>query len=131
MNANWKRELRLLLTEMDADSDNWTTWHEAAEAVVRKNWSAVLAESSDPIGIANLFKTDPLTAMRIIAKEDDSREVGELIEIDEAAKILAVSKETVARLTKAGDIPCVKVGDRLVRYDSEAIRDFIRRGGVQ
>ena len=131
MNANWKRELRLLLAEMDEDSDNWTTWHEAAEAVTRKNWKDVIESASDPVGIASLFKTDPLTAMLIIAKEDDSKDVGELIDIDVAAKILAVSKETVARLTKAGDIPCVKVGDRLVRYDSEAVRDFIRRGGVQ
>lgn len=49
-----------------------------------------------------------------------------LLRAPEAAKLLAISESQLFKLTKAGTIPCVRVG-RLVRYSPNALREWVSR----
>ncbi len=45
----------------------------------------------------------------------------------EAAKLLGISPRKLHDLSKRGDIPCVRIGTASVRYDPEALRDWVKR----
>lgn len=49
-----------------------------------------------------------------------------LLRSHEAAEQLAISHATLERLTRSGEIPCVRLG-RSIRYSTEALRDRIRQ----
>jgi len=55
-----------------------------------------------------------------------------LLRPPEAAEALTISERTLWGLTKAGEIPCVRLG-RSVRYDPEDLRNAIaeRKGGAE
>ena len=53
----------------------------------------------------------------------------ELWDVKEAAAFLRVHPEHLRRLSRAGKVPAVKVG-RSWRYDPEALREWVRRGGT-
>lgn len=47
---------------------------------------------------------------------------------NEAAQALRISPRTLWTLTKAGTIPCVRLG-RLVRYNPQELQAMINKGG--
>jgi excisionase family DNA binding protein len=47
-----------------------------------------------------------------------------LVSPRQAARLLSVSERTLFTWTKAGKIPCVKLG-RLVRYSIDSLKEFI------
>lgn len=48
---------------------------------------------------------------------------------DEVAKILRVDKQRVYELARRNAIPVIRLGERQYRFDAEAIRQWIERGG--
>ena len=54
----------------------------------------------------------------------DSTDAIRLIDIDEAAKMLAVSPGTMRKLTRRGELACVRIGHS-VRYDVGYLRQWV------
>jgi excisionase family DNA binding protein len=48
-----------------------------------------------------------------------------ILTADEAAKLLSVSPRTLHTMTKAGSIPCVRIGKSGVRYSREDLARFV------
>lgn len=67
---------------------------------------------------------DLLATRRSESSGEDSPAEQMLLRTSEAAEQLAISESQLYKLTKAGDIPCVRVG-RLVRYSSVALQEWI------
>ncbi len=53
----------------------------------------------------------------------------EILIADEVAEILRVDRQRVYELARRNAIPVIRVGDRQYRFDAEAIRQWIERGG--
>jgi len=53
-----------------------------------------------------------------------------LIKAKEAAEILDLRLPRLYELTRQGLIPSVKVGEKSIRYNEAALKEFIERGGV-
>ena len=108
---------------------------EADSYYLREIWSpeayevylAILDHHPDAIQLALLWRAGgKYEVMRIAARNAPST-TAEIVDIERVADLLTVSKETVARLTKNGEIPSYRIGDRLVRYDLDEIREYLRR----
>lgn len=48
---------------------------------------------------------------------------------DEVAELLRVDKQRVYELARRSAIPVIRLGERQYRFDAEAIRHWIERGG--
>jgi excisionase family DNA binding protein len=48
-----------------------------------------------------------------------------LLRLNDAARVLSISPTLLRRMTRAGDIPVVRMGSAL-RYDPEALRAYIK-----
>jgi excisionase family DNA binding protein len=48
---------------------------------------------------------------------------------DEVAEMLRVDRQRVYELVRRNAIPVIRLGERQYRFDSEAIRQWIERGG--
>jgi excisionase family DNA binding protein len=48
---------------------------------------------------------------------------------DEVAKMLRVDRQRVYELARRNAIPVIRLGERQYRFDAEAIRQWIERGG--
>lgn len=48
---------------------------------------------------------------------------------DEVAEMLRVDRQRVYELVRRGAIPVIRVGERQYRFDAEAIKQWIERGG--
>lgn len=48
---------------------------------------------------------------------------------DEVAAMLRVDRQRVYELARRDAIPVIRIGDRQYRFDAEAIRQWIERGG--
>ena len=48
---------------------------------------------------------------------------------DEVAEMLRVDRQRVYELARRNEIPVIRVGERQYRFDAEAIRQWIERGG--
>jgi len=48
---------------------------------------------------------------------------------DEVAEILRVDRQRVYELARRDAIPVIRLGERQYRFDAEAIRQWIKRGG--
>jgi excisionase family DNA binding protein len=53
----------------------------------------------------------------------------QILVADEVAKILRVDRQRVYELARRNAIPVVRVGQRQYRFEAEAIRKWIDRGG--
>jgi excisionase family DNA binding protein len=53
----------------------------------------------------------------------------QILVADEVAKILRVDRQRVYELARRNAIPVVRVGQRQYRFDADAIRQWIDRGG--
>lgn len=60
---------------------------------------------------------------------EDTFAFNRLLTEPEAAKYLKVSPRTVYGLRKAGELSCVKIGKRLVRYCQAELERYLREGG--
>lgn len=52
-----------------------------------------------------------------------------LMTADEVANALCVSRARVYELARTSILPCVRLGERQVRFDEDALREFIAQGG--
>lgn len=48
---------------------------------------------------------------------------------DEVAELLRVDRQRVYELARRNAIPVIRLGERQYRFDAEAIKDWIARGG--
>jgi excisionase family DNA binding protein len=53
-----------------------------------------------------------------------------LIKAPEAAKILDVRLARLYELTRQRIVPSVRIGPKQLRFDREALREWIQRGGL-
>ena len=53
----------------------------------------------------------------------------QILVADEVAEILRVDRQRVYELARRNAIPVIRVGERQYRFDAEAIRQWIERGG--
>lgn len=51
-----------------------------------------------------------------------------LVDASEAADMLALGRRELYAATRAGLVPCVRIGRR-VRYDADALEEWAREGG--
>ncbi len=79
-------------------------------------------QSALPAIVANVIKCEQLA--------DSLEGSPELVSIEDAADVLAVSTDHVLRLVKSGHLSSVQVGKRAVRFDLRVIRKFIADGGL-
>jgi excisionase family DNA binding protein len=54
----------------------------------------------------------------------------QILVADEVAEMLRVDRQRVYELARRNAIPVIRVGDRQYRFDAEAIRQWIERGGT-
>jgi excisionase family DNA binding protein len=54
-----------------------------------------------------------------------------LITAKEASEILSIRLPRLYELTRLRLIPSVRVGERAIRFDEAALREFIQSGGIQ
>lgn len=54
----------------------------------------------------------------------------QILVADEVAQMLRVDRQRVYELARRNAIPVIRVGDRQYRFDAEAIRQWIERGGT-
>lgn len=62
---------------------------------------------------------------------DTVESVEPLMTAEEAAAVLRVSPDWVYRAARADDLPCVRMGPRIVRFRRADIEEFVRKGGSQ
>lgn len=60
-----------------------------------------------------------------------SPDIEELMTAEEVADMLRVRAKWVYEAVRRGEIPCVKVGRRYVRFQRAAIQEWISNGGNQ
>ncbi len=72
---------------------------------------------------ASLTETEPGPVAVAPANARDP----DLLTPEQAAKVLAVSVRTLSRLTASGDVPHLRLGERLVRYSRAALAEWIER----
>lgn len=53
----------------------------------------------------------------------------EILIADELAEMLRVDRQRVYELVRQNKIPVIRLGERQYRFDAEAIRQWIERGG--
>ena len=53
----------------------------------------------------------------------------QILVADEVAEMLRVDRQRVYELARRNAIPVIRIGDRQYRFDAEAIRQWIERGG--
>lgn len=53
----------------------------------------------------------------------------QILVADEVAEMLRVDRQRVYELVRRNAIPVIRVGERQYRFDAEAIRQWIERGG--
>lgn len=53
----------------------------------------------------------------------------EILVADEVAEMLRVDRQRVYELARRNAIPVIRLGERQYRFDAEAIRRWIERGG--
>jgi excisionase family DNA binding protein len=53
----------------------------------------------------------------------------QILVADEVAEMLRVDRQRVYELVRKQAIPVIRLGERQYRFDAEAIRDWMTRGG--
>jgi excisionase family DNA binding protein len=53
-----------------------------------------------------------------------------LIKANEAARILAVKTPRLYQLVRENVVPYVRLGERQIRFNEDALKDWINRGGL-
>lgn len=53
-----------------------------------------------------------------------------LVKAKEAAELLGLRLPRLYELTRQRLIPCVKVGEKSIRFHDAALQEFIERGGI-
>lgn len=53
----------------------------------------------------------------------------QILVADEVAELLRVDRQRVYELARRNAIPVIRVGERQYRFDAEAIKHWIERGG--
>lgn len=53
----------------------------------------------------------------------------QILVADEVAKMLRVDRQRVYELARTNAIPVIRLGERQYRFDAEAIKQWIERGG--
>lgn len=53
----------------------------------------------------------------------------QILVADEVAEMLRVDRQRIYELARRGAIPVIRLGERQYRFDAEAIRQWMTRGG--
>jgi excisionase family DNA binding protein len=53
----------------------------------------------------------------------------QLLKADDVAEILSLPRLRVYELARQGILPCVRIGERQIRFDRTALQAWIERGG--
>lgn len=53
----------------------------------------------------------------------------QILVADEVAELLRVDRQRVYELVRRKAIPVIRLGERQYRFDAEAIREWMQRGG--
>ncbi|HED52826.1 MAG TPA: DNA-binding protein [Phycisphaerales bacterium] len=59
----------------------------------------------------------------------DNGEASQLITTRDLARRLGVSSNTIRKWVRQGRIPCIRVGQKTLRFDAVAVMDSLRKGG--
>ena len=88
------------------------------------------------VGLLQPFVPDLSTQSLIAALKNTSGTsgekkpaVGEFLTINQAAKVLQISRPTLYRLIKAGKLPLIKASQRLSRIPADAVNAYLTGGG--
>lgn len=60
---------------------------------------------------------------------EEERVERQILIADEVAAMLRVDRQRVYELARKNAIPVIRIGERQYRFDAEAIRQWIERGG--
>ena len=71
------------------------------------------------------FQALPTSADGLAPARDVRNDGPTLLTYDQAAAMLSVSVSTLRRMTEAGDIPHVSIGERSVRFDLADLHEYI------
>lgn len=131
VHMDWRSEAKAIWNEGYREWDGCGVQLVAAAIeIVKANWSQALSESDNPEQLQALMLADEHAAVEVVINQVASDTVGELVDKEGAAKMLACSVNHINNLVASGDIKAIKVGKSLVRFNTEHLRDFIRRGGL-
>ena len=125
-----------------SDAGDFDHWHEARDKAIRehRNEIAILLSRAgfqdlqafedwcnrEPVEHGDNSSVIPHIVVDYLRSSGALEGNPELVTIEQAAEVLAISPESVRRL----DLPTVQVGKRAVRYDLRAVRKFIADGGL-
>ncbi len=54
-----------------------------------------------------------------------------LLTARETAEVLNIRLPRIYELARANVIPCVKFGEKQIRFSETALKEFVERGGIQ
>ena len=69
------------------------------------------------------------TSHEMSPRGHDAGEAPRLITTSELARCLGVTSDTIRKWAKEGRIPCLRVGQKTLRFDAAAVLDSLREGG--
>lgn len=58
-------------------------------------------------------------------------DVTRLLDVTQAASVLGVHPGTLYRMARARRIPCIRIGQRVLRFDPRALDEFLRQSTVE
>jgi excisionase family DNA binding protein len=64
-------------------------------------------------------------------KRSIDEQIAALLDINQAAERLAVHPMTLYRWARAGRVPAIRIGARVLRFDSRALERFISANSVE
>jgi len=125
-----------------SDAGDFDHWHEGRDKAIREHRNEVAVMLSragfqdlqafeewcnrEPVEHGDETSPIPAVVVDYLRRSEPLEGNPELVTIEQAAEVLAVSPESVRRL----GLPTVQVGKRAVRYDLRIVRKFIADGGL-
>lgn len=66
-----------------------------------------------------------------LSKPTIDQQITTLLDIDQAAKVLAVHPATLYRWARLSRVPVIRIGARVLRFDPRALERFIAANSVE
>jgi excisionase family DNA binding protein len=101
------------------------------EQIVLADLSQYAWWPADPQSVREPAGTDQPHASSVLAgvqRRADLDDVGSLVSVQEAADRLGVTAVTIRRMQKAGKLPSIRVGSKLIRIPLRAVQQLIATG---
>lgn len=65
-----------------------------------------------------------------MARQTLDQQIEKLLDVNEAARVLAVHPVTAYRWARQGKLPAIRVGPRLLRFDPRALDRFLQANRI-